>query len=140
MLRSPAGVAGPALMSPRGRGATGPISASFTTTIAGAVLPVPESAKSGYAAGVGVGRRRRASLSSAHTTLPLPSYVRLTTLSNNKSVSLRVRDRGPYHSGRVIAVSVKAATVLGFDGSGLAPVRVEYVGSAPLEGSDDRML
>jgi rare lipoprotein A len=80
------------------------------------------------------------SLSAAHTTLPLPSYVRVTNLSNNRSVIVRVNDRGPYHSDRVIDVSVRAATALGFYGSGLAPVRVEYVGAAPIEGSDDRML
>jgi rare lipoprotein A len=80
------------------------------------------------------------SMSAAHTTLPLPCYVRVTNLSNNKSVIVRVNDRGPYHSDRVIDVSVRAATLLGFYGSGLAPVRVEYVGTAPLEGSDDRML
>jgi rare lipoprotein A len=80
------------------------------------------------------------SMSAAHTTMPLPSYARVTNLSNNKSVIVRVNDRGPYHADRVIDVSVKAATLLGFYGSGLAPVRVEYVGPAPLEGSDDRML
>jgi rare lipoprotein A len=80
------------------------------------------------------------SMSAAHTTLPMPSYVRVTNLSNNKSVIVRVNDRGPYHYDRVIDVSVKAASLLGFYGSGLAPVRVEYVGTAPLEGSDDNML
>jgi rare lipoprotein A len=80
------------------------------------------------------------SLSAAHTTLPLPSYVRVTNISNGRSLIVRVNDRGPYHSDRVIDVSVRAATVLGFYGSGLAPVRVEYVGAAPIEGSDDRML
>lgn len=80
------------------------------------------------------------SMSAAHTTLPMPSYVRVTNLSNNRSVIVRVNDRGPYHSDRVIDVSVKAAILLGFYGSGLAPVRVEYVGKAPLEGSDDNML
>src|SRR5262249_48620128 len=62
------------------------------------------------------------SLSGAHTTLPMPSYVRVTNLSNHKSLIVRVNDRGPYHSDRVIDVSVKAATLLGFYGSGLAPV------------------
>jgi len=80
------------------------------------------------------------SMSAAHTTLPMPSYVRVTNISNNKSVIVRVNDRGPYHADRVIDVSVKAATLLGFYGSGLAPVRVEYVGKAPLEGSDDNLL
>ena len=79
-------------------------------------------------------------MSGAHTTLPLPCYVRVTNLSNHSSVIVRVNDRGPYHADRVIDVSVRAATILGFYGSGLAPVRVEYMGAAPLEGSDDTML
>lgn len=80
------------------------------------------------------------SMSAAHPTLPLPSYVRVTNASNGKSVIVRVNDRGPYRSDRLIDVSVRTAILLGFFGSGLAPVRVEYVGPAPLEGSDDNML
>jgi rare lipoprotein A len=79
-------------------------------------------------------------MSAAHATLPMPSHVRVTNLSNKRSVILRVNDRGPYHSDRVIDVSVKAAILLGFYGNGIAPVRVEYVGRAPLEGSDDGTL
>jgi rare lipoprotein A len=82
----------------------------------------------------------RASMSAAHATLPIPSYVRVTNLSNHKSVIVRVNDRGPYTGNRLIDVSERAASLLGFYGSGLAPVRVEYVGRAPLEGSDDIML
>jgi rare lipoprotein A len=81
-----------------------------------------------------------ASMSGAHATLPLPSYVRVTNLSNHKSVIVRINDRGPYSGNRLIDVSEHAASVLGFHGGGLAPVRVEYVGRAPLEGSDDIML
>jgi rare lipoprotein A len=80
------------------------------------------------------------SMSAAHATMPLPSYARVTNLSNHKSVIVRVNDRGPYSGDRLIDVSESAATLLGFHGSGLAPVRVEYVGRAPLEGSDDAML
>jgi rare lipoprotein A len=80
------------------------------------------------------------SMSAAHPTLPLPSYVRVTNISNHKSVIVRVNDRGPYSGNRVIDVSVRAATLLGFYGSGLAPVRVEYVGKAPIDGSDDNIL
>ncbi len=80
------------------------------------------------------------SMSAAHPTLPLPCYVRVTNLSNNRSVIVRVNDRGPYSQDRLIDVSVRAAKLLGFIGSGLAPVRVEYVGAAPLEGSDDNIL
>jgi rare lipoprotein A len=80
------------------------------------------------------------SMSAAHATMPLPSYARVTNLSNHKSVIVRVNDRGPYSGDRLIDVSMRAANLLGFYGSGLAPVRVEYVGRAPLEGSDDNML
>ena len=79
-------------------------------------------------------------LSAAHPTLPMPSYVRVTNLSNKKSVIVRVNDRGPYHSNRLIDVSRKTAHVLGFHGNGIARVRVEYVGQASLDGSDDRLL
>ncbi|MDU3045127.1 MAG: septal ring lytic transglycosylase RlpA family lipoprotein, partial [Bradyrhizobium sp.] len=49
-------------------------------------------------------------------------------------------DRGPYHAHRLIDVSNKAADLLEFKGTGVARVRVEYVGRAPLEGSDDVQL
>ena len=81
-----------------------------------------------------------ASLTAAHPTLPMPSYARVTNLSNGKSLIVRVNDRGPYHGNRLIDVSNKAAELLEFKGNGVARVRVEYVGRAPLEGSDDRQL
>jgi len=80
------------------------------------------------------------SLSAAHPTLPMPCYVRVTNLGNRRSVIVRINDRGPYHANREIDLSGKAAELLGFAGRGLARVRVEYVGPAPLEGSDDRRL
>ncbi len=80
------------------------------------------------------------SIAAAHPTLPMPSYVRVTNLSNNRSMVVRVNDRGPYHDNRVIDVSHRAADLLGFKTSGTARVRVEYVGRAPLEGSDDIQL
>jgi rare lipoprotein A len=80
------------------------------------------------------------SISAAHPTLPLPSYVRVTNLANRKSIVVRVNDRGPYVGDRVIDLSVQTAKLLGFYGHGLAKVKVEYVGRAPLEGSDDRKL
>src|SRR4051812_27891448 len=79
-------------------------------------------------------------ISAAHPTLPMPSYVRVTNLSTRKSLIVRVNDRGPYHRNREIDVSAKAAELLGFRQSGTARVRVEYVGLAPLEGTDDRQL
>jgi rare lipoprotein A len=80
------------------------------------------------------------SLTAAHPTLPMPCYARVTNLSNDKSLVVRVNDRGPYHGNRLIDVSNKAAELLEFKGNGVARVRVEYVGRAPLEGSDDRQL
>ena len=53
---------------------------------------------------------------------------------------MRVNDRGPYAGNRVIDLSVRTAKLLGFYGHGLAKVKVEYVGRAPLAGSDDRKL
>ena len=79
-------------------------------------------------------------ITAAHPTLPLPSYVRVTNLSNGRSLIARVNDRGPYSGNRIIDVSKRAAFLLGFTVSGTAWVRVEYVGAAPIEGSDDRVL
>ncbi|MGA7198385.1 septal ring lytic transglycosylase RlpA family protein, partial [Roseiarcus sp.] len=81
-----------------------------------------------------------ASLTAAHPTLPLPCYARVTNLSNGYSVIVRVNDRGPYHGGRVMDVSSRTADVLDFKGAGTAKIKVEYVGRAPLEGSDDNAL
>jgi rare lipoprotein A len=80
------------------------------------------------------------SLTAAHPTLPMPCYVRVTNLGNGRSLIVRVNDRGPYHGNRLIDVSHNAARLLDFRSSGIARVRVEYVGRAPLEGSDDRLL
>jgi rare lipoprotein A len=80
------------------------------------------------------------SISAAHTTLPLPSYVRVTNLDNGRSIVVRVNDRGPYHRNRVIDLSIGTAKALEFYSRGLARVRVEYVGPAPIQGSDDTML
>src|SRR5580704_6370283 len=80
------------------------------------------------------------SISAAHPTLPLPSYARVTNLSNGRSLIVRVNDRGPYAANRIIDVSRKTAHLLGFTVRGTAWVRVDYVGRAPIEGSDDRIL
>ncbi len=80
------------------------------------------------------------SLTAAHPTLPMPCYARVTNIANGKSLIVRVNDRGPYHGNRLIDVSNKAAELLEFKGNGVARVRVEYVGRAPLAGSDDRQL
>ncbi len=79
-------------------------------------------------------------ISAAHPTMPLPSYARVTNLENRRSIIVRVNDRGPYARNRIIDLSIGTAKALEFHGKGLARVRVEYVGRAPLEGSDDQML
>src|SRR4051812_44713484 len=76
-------------------------------------------------------------ISAAHPTLPMPSYARVTNMSTRKSLIVRVNDRGPYHANREIDLSARAADLLGFRNHGTARVRVEYVGPAPLEGTDD---
>jgi rare lipoprotein A len=80
------------------------------------------------------------SLSAAHPTLPMPCYARVTNLANGKSLIVRVNDRGPYHGNRVMDVSSRAADLLEFKNNGVARVRVEYVGRAPLDGSNDELL
>ncbi|MET0742049.1 MAG: septal ring lytic transglycosylase RlpA family protein [Microvirga sp.] len=82
----------------------------------------------------------RESIAAAHTTMPLPSYARVTNVQNGYSMIVRVNDRGPYHGNRVIDVSERAADALGFRRQGTAQVRVEYVGRASINGSDDRLL
>jgi len=79
-------------------------------------------------------------ITAAHPTLPLPSYVRVTNQDNGRSLVVRVNDRGPYVAGRVIDLSHRAASMLGYVNNGSANVHVEYVGEAPLEGDDTRTL
>jgi rare lipoprotein A len=79
-------------------------------------------------------------ISAAHPTMPLPSYARVTNLDNGRSIIVRINDRGPYVRNRIIDLSIGTAKALNFYGHGLARVRVEYVGPAPLEGSDDKIL
>lgn len=66
-------------------------------------------------------------LTAAHRVLPLGTRIRVTNLRNNKSVVLRVNDRGPGVPGRLLDVSVEAARRLGFKGMGLTQVQIEVV-------------
>lgn len=65
--------------------------------------------------------------SAAHRTLPLPSFARVTNLANGRSVIVRVNDRGPFHSERIIDLSFAAATKLGFVSQGTARVEVRAI-------------
>lgn len=71
-------------------------------------------------------------MSAAHKNLPLPSYVKVTNLDNNKQIIVRVNDRGPFHHGRVIDLSYAGAYHLGMLAKGTARVQLEtiYVPSA----------
>ena len=64
-------------------------------------------------------------LTAAHRTLPLASWVRVTNQVNNKSVVVKITDRGPYARGRIIDLSYAAAAVIGMRGAGTSPVKIE---------------
>jgi rare lipoprotein A len=76
----------------------------------------------------------------AHPTMPLPSYARVTNTTNNRSIIVRVNDRGPFHGGRIIDVSERVAHALEFKHLGTARVKVDYMQRANTRGSDDRLL
>lgn len=66
-------------------------------------------------------------MTAAHKTLPLPSYVRVTNLSNGKSTIVRVNDRGPFHKDRIIDLSYAAAAKLEIINHGAVDVEIEVV-------------
>lgn len=69
-------------------------------------------------------------LTAAHRTLPLNSYVRVTNLATGRSVVVRINDRGPYVSERVIDLSAEAARALGMKDEGLARVRIKLLSAS----------
>ena len=70
-------------------------------------------------------RHNPGAMTAAHRTLPFGSHVKVTNLSNGRSVVVIVNDRGPFIKGRVIDVSTRAAEALGFRSAGVARVRVD---------------
>ncbi|MBF0264849.1 MAG: septal ring lytic transglycosylase RlpA family protein [Gammaproteobacteria bacterium] len=66
-------------------------------------------------------------MSAAHKTLPLPTYVKVTNLSNRRSVIVKVNDRGPFHTGRIIDLSYAAAYQLDIVKTGTAKVKIEAI-------------
>ncbi|WGJ90413.1 septal ring lytic transglycosylase RlpA family protein [Achromobacter mucicolens] len=66
-------------------------------------------------------------MTAAHTTLPIPSYARVTSLVNGKTIIVRVNDRGPFHSDRIMDLSYVAAYKLGIIGPGSGQVVVEAI-------------
>lgn len=77
-------------------------------------------------------------LTAAHPTLPLPSYVTVTNLANNRTILVRVNDRGPFVAGRLIDLSRAGARALDYETQGTANLQVRYVGRAPLSGDNVR--
>jgi rare lipoprotein A len=76
-------------------------------------------------------------MTAAHPTLPIPSYARITALDTGKSVVVRVNDRGPFHSSRVIDLSYTAAHKLGYLGRGSTRVRVESLDPAAYDAKGE---
>ena len=72
--------------------------------------------------------------SAAHKSLPIPSFLKVTNLDNGRSMVVRVNDRGPFHSDRIIDLSYGAAVKLGFDHAGTARVHLEALS---IEGVED---
>lgn len=76
-------------------------------------------------------------MTAAHKTLPIPSYVRVRNLQNDRSVIVRVNDRGPFHGDRVIDLTYSAAKKLGFENVGTARVLVEYIDPHSYQAEQD---
>lgn len=71
-------------------------------------------------------------LTAAHRSYPFGTVLRVTNLRNNKKVTVRINDRGPYVKGRIIDLSKQAARKLGFINSGITRVKIEVVKPKPL--------
>lgn len=78
-----------------------------------------------------------ARLTAAHRTLPFGTKVRVTNLDNGRSVVVRVNDRGPFVSGRVIDLSPAAAKQLDMLRAGVARVKLEVLGTSSLASAND---
>lgn len=75
-------------------------------------------------------------LTAAHKKLPFDTKIKVTNLNNNKTVVVRINDRGPYVRGRIIDVSKKAAKELAMLKSGTAPVHIETLESVTVEAKE----
>lgn len=72
-------------------------------------------------------------ITAAHPTLPIPSYARVTNIDNGKQVIVRINDRGPFHSTRIIDLSYTAALKLGYLGKGSSVMEVERLLPSDIE-------
>ncbi len=77
-------------------------------------------------------------LSAAHKTLPLGVWVRVENLENDRTLDVRINDRGPFVHGRIIDLSYGAAKALGVVGPGTAPVRITALGKRSAAGISEK--
>jgi rare lipoprotein A len=80
------------------------------------------------------------SMTAAHKTLPIPSYVKVTNLDNHKTAIVRINDRGPFHSGRIIDLSYAAAYKLGVLQTGTANVEIEAIQTQKIQSQNQSDL
>ena len=66
-------------------------------------------------------------MTGAHKTLPLPCVIKVTNLENGKSIKIRINDRGPFISGRILDVTPRAAKALGFYQKGLTRTHIKVI-------------
>lgn len=79
-------------------------------------------------------------MTAAHKTLPIPCYVQVTNLDNNKKIVVKVNDRGPFHEGRIIDLSYAAAKKLGINSAGTGNVEVEAITTGHLPINTEKTL
>ncbi|MEO8305994.1 MAG: septal ring lytic transglycosylase RlpA family protein [Betaproteobacteria bacterium] len=141
--QTPAPSQSPATAPPAGTPAATPASAA-TPTPAAAQTP-PPAAKAQDETGLAAvysdklnGRKTasgqvydRNQLTAAHKTIPFGTQVKVTNTKNDKSVVVRINDRGPAQAGRVLDLSPKAAAALGIKPTAMGEVRLEVVAEAP---------
>ena len=121
-----------------------------TTTITPLIAPAPPAATVGVASYYGRpyhGRRTASGevydmrkMTAAHRTLPFGINVRVTELSSNRSVVVRINDRGPFKRGRIIDLSLAAAQKLGIVQQGSATVKLELLTQGESAGRTDLEL
>lgn len=94
---------------------------------------ITESGKASYYADKFQGRKtasgeifRQRRMTAAHKTLPFGTKVKVTNLSNGRTIKVRINDRGPFVAGRIIDLSKKAARKLGMVNAGVSNVKIRY--------------
>ena len=112
--------------------------------------PVPKSIETGkasYYGGRWIGRLtangeryHSGDCTAAHKHLPFNTMVRVTNLRNNKSVIVRINNRGPYAKGRILDLSIVAAKKIEMIGDGIVPVRAEVLKKIPVLMKPNRQL